>query len=191
MKAANIKKGVSKLKKENDRIHRYLTENDIKKTELPDASQDAALIRVADDKFTLPTKPKTGYSMPEDITVLNFQQIGQLSSLIAKWCEYYSFETTKADIDQTITKSRYEHRKALRLLSQECQAFGSAVVDRTGYAEIAKDVLEALADYELDSAIYKMKKSLYNSALKYSDVVSREQTRRQKEMEFYGMKKNK
>lgn len=150
-----------------------------------------AIAKVMKAGMVLPSLPEIpeqyrdengAFKMPEDITALSAQELGQLYSLLTGLSTYYESIVALYDIDCITAESVKEYTEAQVLTEinddPEIKKQYTNVTDRKALLNLDERVQKVRDWYNQALANYKLAHAIHKGFEKYLNLVSREITRR-------------
>jgi len=131
-------------------------------------------------KFPIPEKPDSfdePYKFPEDLTVLNSDELGKWMSRLTAYKGYVMYLLAKAEINAMFEESRHKMMVAQECADREGRGTATSIKNEVAALEQVRELQQKIDDHKKDTIFYTMLKDVYQSQ---GDVVSREISRRQR-----------
>ena len=158
-----------------DYTHRQRTIAKLKRSQIKFPSQPTAIPYEWQDE-------DGNFKMPEDITNLEYSQLGQLLSMLNALLQWYGAVTASSKIDKLTAervKNFAESKARMEILSDEqMKKDYKAREDKDAYVNISETVQQAQDWYDSQESLVIMAEQLYKDYERAFQLVSREITRR-------------
>ena len=145
-----------------------------------------ALAHVESSGLALPALPSNGYKgfMPQDITSLEDDELGDLLNNLSQYCGYIDVELSIAQTKMDIAKSQYEHMYSNTRLRVKAAAEGKMTDrDRTDMVITNRNVVTAQAEMLYEETIYRLTRNIRDQVQRSWETVSRRITQRGQEID--------
>jgi hypothetical protein len=145
-----------------------------------------ALAHIQSQGLSLPTLPTNGYrgTMPQDITSLDDDELGDLLNNLAQYCGYVESELAGAQTKLDTAKAQYEFIYArVRVGIKATAEVKMTDRDRTDLVVTDPRVLEAHTKMLYSEAAYRLIRNIREQAQRNWETVSRRITQRGQEIE--------
>lgn len=125
----------------------------------------------------LADRPDHDPDLPEDITALEYVEVGRLHWQYTQYCAYLEQVVALADVDAAEADAYLEHVKARTRLQK-----GGTVADKTAKTLNDETYLDAEQEHLKREAVAKLLKARLRGYDKHTSALSREMTRREYEL---------
>lgn len=142
----------------------------------------ADALRSVLEKGVTEPKPSGTYhgEMPEQITLLDDEKLGDLLNNISQWCGFLEMEVAKASALEKQSEKQLDFVKSRLRIGMKFDTEGKklAVKDKDDMVEVDPRVVDANAKYLYDNTVYSLTRVLRDKSQRDWETVSRRITQR-------------